>query len=69
MTITIDKNTCFIKFLRSIALFIQVTMTIENAVDLLNYNEKQKTPLLEGGECKRYTCVLKAGSVSDIHVC
>jgi hypothetical protein len=45
MTITIDKNTCFIKFLRSIALFIQVTMTIENAVDLLNYNEKQKTPL------------------------
>ena len=24
---------------------------------------------VEGGECKRYTCVLKAGSVSGIHVC
>ena len=24
---------------------------------------------VEGGEYKRYTCVLKAGSVSGIHVC
>jgi hypothetical protein len=24
---------------------------------------------VEGGECKWYTCVLKMGSVSGIHVC
>jgi hypothetical protein len=24
---------------------------------------------VEGGECKGYTCVLKTGSVSGIHVC
>ena len=24
---------------------------------------------VEDGECKWYTCVLKAGSVSGIHVC
>ena len=45
MTITIDKNACFLRFLRSIALFIQDTMAMENAVDLLKYNDKQKTPL------------------------